>query len=494
MKINATKIEQNLTLDETFRKGFFRVIRSLSTSYETAAFLITLRALLFILSMIKVKKLNLADNTAKYVTYIFYINPYQLEYTYSYLITTSIVISVFIINILTMGGFVLVEKYNLKKHICCIFGFWIYFYQYVGFFWIFPELTSFYFHNSGMSSSLAMLFNILITFTIAHSLFLFIFLNLFFTNFFFKTNDHLARGFEMNFFHMQLCFLILMIANSFHFSFIDKYISVFGLLMIIYFFFSFSQSYFYPNHKISSLSFFILCILFWINLTYFFSVVYAIQRIQSNFIVINSLGFVFISANFFAYKRQILKNVVFLNFKRIHNSLIFERKIQFLFTLIEFSLSNKRYEFQLISIINNHYKNCKDMLCSCKTRESLWDPQNNTGFDANLPCWNDLTFLKNWISSEIKAYLRENPKELNIQLLFTFFSIEVLENTILGDFKLQKLKKECGKLKNVSISFYLSLMEMNLIELVNKKNNNFKYSINRYERLILYDKVLNQLR
>lgn len=476
-----------------FRIGVLEVITHTEVPKPLAVLFLTIRLIFVHFAFINLENLNLAPNSLTIAKYIYYIQPYKIGLVFNTFQLALISIIGLLYNSIVLGGFFFIGKNHSMKSGFGYFGVFVYFYQFIGFYLLFPLFTNCIANNS-FHEPLSYLFGVIFILLIIYFLTVFVIINLFFVNFLFKLKDSFCRSYDFVFVFIAFLQISILVIDSIH---IKNELIIKVVFCTILFFSQFVRSWkrlCYTNPFMTTAEIFFSITNLWIWFLYVFSTVFTFDLIKSNFFILLGGGTVFLIYNFYIYRKFLVEYVTTFDSESTGNAIYFIKKILYLYFLKKESKTSKESEFLLASFVLKHIQDCNDLSCICKMRKLAYDPKKEKFSDLTVAIWKDGPFIKNLFFSLIKKYLKEQQHSIDVEFFFILFSMEVLENTIKCNLKIIEFRKKCKSIWQIPYRFSFNLINEKLTRIMNRKFQNFPFWQNKFEQISKYDTILNELK
>ena len=165
----------------------------------------------------------------------------------------------------------------------------------------------------------------------------------------------------------------------------------------------------------------------------------------------------------------------------------FYKKLIYFLQLRKDSKTQNQNELKMLSFIFLHMKSCKKTDCVCQKKKCIWDAKKQKMSDMQEQIWKNIPFLKELVLDMLNFYIL---KHKNIQILEFFriqVSVSVVQNIILATFQNKQFILKQKSFFDFSYFIFSKQIEKEISILINKKPEEYKFSRNRFEKLLEFD-------
>lgn len=489
------KNKTNLTFaDQLFSSLIINVnliSQSTNTSLQTTCLLMLGRWLLITLTLVDFENIDVSKSFFPIIKYAYYIMPHKLPFTFNPISCEIFIIVVFLINTFILFGFLKSPKKNKKNTFHTYFGHFVYIYQYMLIFPMFGLLLSIFNSKNALTLIQNLIFKSLFILALIYTIFVFSFVLIVFCNFRINVEDYLARNPNLSFFFTDLLFLLVVLFNTFLGGFSNKYQIIASIVISAILLINFLKRF--PFIQYETTMFYLFTILLFILVVGIntFCVVFPINHIQNNFLIIFLFGAGFIFINICLYYNFFYDKILF---NENQSALIFYKKLLFLFSTSKIPKSNQKNEKRLIKFLSNHFKSCKNDRCACQTINLSADVCESSPIDSEKALWKNDFFMKELIKSICEDYLQNQKSSCELEFFHILFSFEVLRNVMVCNYHVNLFLKNRKKWQNIGYLIAIYQIENDLSYQINEHSISDPFIKNKYELVVEFDHVLNELK
>lgn len=471
------------------------ILNQVKVSSWIAGSVIVLQFVQLIVVMLEFDNLQLPEAYSKVFYYFNLVIPYKLIETYSLIIALVLLgICCLILFVIVYGFFAIHFKENPSNIAMKFYGLFLYLYEYVLFLPILGGLLSIYFFPSDMSSQASVAFMIVFGLMIAILFALYLFITLFFFNFFLRSKDAFARSPDLHHCIFRVLFALLVLFDVIiKTDYFDVKIVVnFGLSIILLI--DFIHRIPYYNYAVTLFYLFSIFSYFWINLLILFTSLIYIKLIKDNILITVIIGIVLFLWDIYGYKDYLFNTLITKDFSSIANNNHLEKKVRYFLTLIKNSKKNNVDELRLASIIQLHIESCKIGSCICKNRGSAYDPRKKTSSDMSLPIFKDFVFLKNLLLMLIKETTNKLFTSPGLNMVYILYLFEELGNFGMADQECVAFTNRFKRPTQFTFKFCIFRIKIMMKKNLKRFNKQYPYALNRFENLYVYDQSFDELK
>lgn len=483
------------TLSNVIKMGLLHIMLNAKVSTVFAVFVFGIRTFLLIIAFLDLECFPLSDTLVNITNVLSYSMPFRIWKSFS-ILTSLIMIGITLIAdsaLIVLLYFCAVRKITGNGiNYVALYG---YAYKYVIALWLFGQLLGCAFLTNTipvLDLQTKITETALIVMVVVHLCVAFAF-EIMFVNFSLEQKDSLSHEINLSYFIVTMLYYAVIFVSAIPLQSPENYKWTFMMALNVYQLFNLFNNMPYNNSNVRFVSLLTVFVTSWLNVAHTLGATLNFVPFKDHFFEVFFIGNVLISINLVIYKNRLMRPDYFSNLME-EKPLIFNQKMKAIYFLIKQIGTPSNVEFDLISIVFQHYKQCTVKDCVCKFKDKCYDTKTDHYADPKLSAWKDPVFLKNLINSVTKQYIKSFGNSVEMDFFFILFSIEALENTVICNYEIKKFSNKYKGLKYIGYTIAISLIKMRLSQIVNSKPMLTKYGRNQFEKLIEYDRILNLLK